>query len=334
MSTRYAKIAGTGHFLPENVITNADLEKLMDTSDEWIRERTGIRERRFVDPGTGSADLGYQAARAALAEAGWQPDDVEFIIFATLSPDYYFPGDGVLLQNLLGIGQIGALDVRNQCSGFVYGLSTADAFIRGGQYDRILLVGAEVHSAGLNLTTAGRDTAVLFGDGAGAVCVELTTEADGSRLLSHYLHSDGRYAEELCMKVPSARRRPWLSPEMFDTLDVFPQMNGREVFRHAVTKFPAVIFEALEAEGLKPEDLDLIIPHQANERITEGLRKRMGLPDERVYSNIARYGNTTAGSIPIALSEVVKAGIIGRGDLVCLVAFGSGFTWAASLLHY
>ncbi len=334
MNTRLTKIAGTGHYVPERVVTNFDLEKLMDTSDEWIRERTGIRERRFVEPGTGSSDLGHQAALAALDEAGWQPDEIEFIVFATLSPDYYFPGDGVLLQNLLGIDQVGALDVRNQCSGFVYGLSVADALIRCGQYNRILLVGAEVHSTGLNMSTAGRDTAVLFGDGGGAVCLEVTDGSDGSHLLSHYLHSDGRYAEDLCMRVPSAKMKPVISHELVDSDMIYPSMRGREVFKHAVTKFPAVILEALAAENLTPEDLALIIPHQANERITEGLRKRIGLPDERVYSNIARYGNTTAGSIPIALSEVVKAGIIERGDLVCLVAFGSGFTWAASLLRY
>jgi len=334
MSTRLTRIAGTGHYLPERVVTNADLEKIMDTSDEWIQERTGIRERRFVEPGTGSSDLGYRAALVALEEAGWQPDDVDFIIFATLSADYYFPGNGVLLQNMLGVGPIGALDVRNQCSGFMYGITVADSMIRSGQYDRILLVGAEVHSSGLNLSTEGRDTAVLFGDGGGAACLEVTDGSDGSRLLSHYLHSDGTYAEDLCMRVPSARMNPVISHEMIDSGIHYPHMNGREVFKHAITKFPAVIKEALEAENLEPEDLTLIIPHQANERITEALRKRMGLPDERVFSNIARYGNTTAGSIPIALSEAVKSELISRGDLVCLVAFGSGFTWASTLLHY
>lgn len=331
---RLTKIAGTGHFLPEKVVTNKDLEKLMDTTDEWIQERSGIRERRFVEPGTGSTDLAVTATQRALDEAGWQPNDVQFIIFATLSPDMYFPGNGVLLQNALGLGEIGALDVRNQCTGFVYGLSVADAYIRMGMYDRILLVGSEVHSAGIRMSTEGRDTAVLFGDGAGAVCLEVTDGSDGSHLLWHYLHSDGNYAEELCMYVPSAKRRPWLTKEMIDEGLIYPHMNGREVFRHAAIKFPAVVFEALEDQKINPEELKIVIPHQANERITEAFRKRLGIPDERVFSNIARYGNTTAASIPIALSEVVKDNLIERGDLVCLVAFGSGFTWGSNLLYY
>ena len=331
---RLTRIAGTGHFLPENVVTNFDLEKLMDTSDEWIQERSGIKERRFVEPGTGSTDLGLAAARAAMEEAGWQPDDVQFIVFATLSPDMYFPGNGVLLQKELGVGPIGALDVRNQCTGFIYGLSAADAYIRMGMYDRILLVGAEVHSAGIRFSTEGRDTAVLFGDGGGAVCLEAADESDASHIIWHHLHSDGNFAEELCLHVPSARRRPWLTKEMIDEGLIYPQMNGREVFRNAAVRFPEVVFEALEAQSITPEALKLVIPHQANERITDAFRKRLGLPYERVYSNIARYGNTTAASIPIALSEAVKEGMIERGDLLCLVAFGSGFTWGASLLYY
>ena len=331
---RLTRIAGTGHYLPENIVTNQDLEKLMDTSDEWIQERSGIKERRFVEPGTGSTDLGTMAARAALDEAGWDPDDVQFIIFATLSPDMYFPGNGVLLQNQLDLGEIGALDVRNQCTGFIYGISVADAYIRMGMYDRILLVGAEVQSAGIVFDTEHRDTAVLFGDGAGAVCLEVTDGSDGSHMIWHHLHSNGRFAEELCLQVPSARERPWLTREMIDEGRIFPRMNGREVFRNAVVKFPAVIIEALEMQGLTPDSVKMVIPHQANERITEGVRKRLGLPNEKVFSNIAKYGNTTAASIPIALSEIVKSGLIERGDLVCLAAFGSGFTWGASLLNY
>lgn len=331
---RLTRIAGTGHYLPENIVTNQDLEKLMDTSDEWIQERSGIKERRFVDPGTGSTDLGEMAARAALDEAGWDPDDIQFIIFATLSPDMYFPGNGVLLQNQLDLGEIGALDVRNQCTGFVYGISVADAYIRMGMYDRILLVGAEVQSAGIVFDTEHRDTAILFGDGAGAVCLEVTDGSDGSHLIWHHLHSNGKFAEELCLYVPSAKERPWLTKEMIDEGKIFPHMNGREVFRNAVVKFPAVIMEALEMQGLSPDSVKMLIPHQANERITEGVRKRLGLPHEKVFSNIAKYGNTTAASIPIALSEAVKSGLIERGDLVCLAAFGSGFTWGASLLNY
>ncbi|MFC1529673.1 3-oxoacyl-ACP synthase III family protein [Gemmatimonadota bacterium] len=331
---RLARIAGTGHFLPENVVTNKDLEQLMDTTDEWIQERTGIIERRFVEPGTGSSDLGFEAAKAALDEAGWSPEDVDFIIFATLSPDMYFPGDGCLVQNLLGIEGIGALDVRNQCTGFVYSLSIADAYIRMGMYDRILIVGAEVHSTAMSMTTEGRDTAVLFGDGAGAACVEVTDGADGSSILCHRLHANGAYAGDLCMPGPTPLRKPWISKEMIDEGMFTPRMNGREVFRNAVTKFPEVIMEVLEAEDFKVDDLKLVIPHQANERITEGVRKRVGGPPERVFSNIRKYGNTTAASIPIALSEVVKSGLIERGDLICTVAFGSGFTWGANLFRY
>lgn len=331
---RLTRIAGIGHYLPDNVVTNQDLEKLMDTSDEWIQERTGIRERRFVEPGTGSVDLGMEAVHLALEDAGWDPGDVEFIIFATLSPDMYFPGNGVFIQDKLGIGEIGALDVRNQCTGFIYGLSAADAYIRMGMYDRILLVGAEVHSAGILMATEGRDTAVLFGDGAGAVCLEVTDGSDGSRILSHRLHSNGAFAEALCLRVPSSRMRPWLTKEMIDEGLIYPQMKGREVFKHAVVKFTEVINEVLEVENLSTDDLKLVIPHQANERITEGVRKRVGGPPEKVYSNIERYGNTTAASIPICLSEAAKGGIIERGDLVCLVAFGSGFTWGSSLFYY
>ncbi|MDH3291108.1 MAG: ketoacyl-ACP synthase III [Gemmatimonadota bacterium] len=331
---RFTRIAGTGHHVPPRVVTNHDLEQLMDTSDEWIRERTGIRERRFVEPGTGSSVLGAEAARAALKDAGWKPTDVQFIVFATVSPDLYFPGCGVLLQAALGIPEIGALDVRNQCTGFVYGLAVVDAFIRMGMYDRVLLVGSEVHSAGLQMNTAGRDTAVLFGDGAGAVCLEVTTGEDGSRLLWHHLHADGRFARELSILSPGSANSPWITKEMVDDGSAFPHMNGREVFKHAVTRFPEVIESVLASQKLSRDDLDLVIPHQANERITEAVRKRLGVDESKVYSNIAKYGNTTAASIPIALSEAVSDGKVKRGNLVCLAAFGSGFTWGASLLRY
>ncbi len=330
----YTRIAGTGRYLPERVVTNHDLAALMDTSDEWIRERSGIVERRFAAEGQGSADLGIEAARDALEDAGWSPGDVEFIIFATLSPDMYFPGDGVLLQEHLGLEGIGALDVRNQCTGFIYALSAADAYIRMGMYRRILLVGSEVHSTGMSLSDEGRDTAVLFGDGAGAACLEATDDEGGSRLIGHRLHADGRYAGELCMRAPSAAANPWMTKEMIDQGLTRPYMNGREVFRHAVTKFPEVIREVLEDEGLIPGDVALVVPHQANLRITEAIRKRLGLPPEKVYSNIQRYGNTTAASIPIALDEAIEEGLVQRGDLLCLAAFGSGFTWGASLLRY
>ena len=331
---RLTKIVGTGHYVPDRVVTNHELETLMDTSDEWIRERTGIRERRFAAPGQGSTEMGLHAARAALAVAGWKPKDVEFVIFATVSPDMYFPGDGVLLQRELGLGTAGAMDVRNQCTGFLYGLSAADAFIRMGMYDRILLVGAEVQSTGLLLDDEGRDMAVLFGDGGGAVCLEVTDSEDGSALIWHHLHSDGKFAEELCIKKPGALNRPWITADMIEDRSTAPYMNGREVFRNAVTRFPEVIYEALEKQGLTTEEVDFVIPHQANLRITEAVRKRLGLTEDKVISNIEKYGNTTAASIPIAFSELVQAGRVERGNLVCLAAFGSGFTWAASLLRY
>jgi 3-oxoacyl-[acyl-carrier-protein] synthase-3 len=334
MTMRRTRIAGVGHYLPERVVTNRDLEKILDTSDAWIQERSGIVERRFVDDGVGSAALGTEAARAALQSAGWKPDGVQFIIFATLSPDYYCPGDGVLLQRALELPGVGAMDVRNQCTGFVYGLSAADGFIRMGMYDRVLLVGAEVHSTGLRMDNEGRDTAVLFGDGAGAVCLEVTEDEDGGCVLHHTLHADGRFAEELCILKPGAVNHPWISKDMIDEGSVHPYMNGREVFKHAVTRFPEAVHTVLAAEGVSVEDLDLVIPHQANQRITDAVRKRLGVPAEKVYSNIARYGNTTAASIPIALSEAVQEGQVQRGSLVCLVAFGSGFTWGASLLRY
>lgn len=332
--TRLTRIAGVGHYLPPTVVTNADLERLMDTSDAWIQERTGIRERRFTADDQTCTDMAVEAARAAMADAGWTAADVEFVIFATLAPDHFFPGNGVLLQHALGLGEVGAMDIRNQCTGFVYGLSAADGYIRMGTFDRVLLVGSERQSPALRLTTEGRDTAVLFGDGAGAACLEVTDGADGSQIVGHRLHSNGKYALELCVAKPGAANRPWLAPEMLADGSTNIYMNGREVFKHAVTKFPAVIREVLAEHGVTPEDVDLIIPHQANLRITEAVRKRLDLPDEKIYSNIQRYGNTTAASIPIALSEAVQEGKVRRGDLVCLASFGSGFTWAASLLRY
>ncbi|HEX9727510.1 MAG TPA: beta-ketoacyl-ACP synthase III [Gemmatimonadales bacterium] len=331
---RRTRIAGIGHYVPDRVVTNHDLEQMMDTTDEWIQERTGIVERRFAAPDETNTDLAAHAARAAMNDAGWQPADVQFIIFATLSPDMYFPGNGVLLQHALGVAEIGALDIRNQCTGFVYGLSAADAYIRMGMYDRVLLVGSELQSAGLIMETRGRDTAVLFGDGAGAACLELTDQNSASQLIWHHLHSDGQYAEALCIKHPGSANRPWITPEMIEAGTTNAHMNGREVFKHAVTRFPEVIQEALAAQGLSADALDLVIPHQANLRITEAVRKRLDFPAEKVLSNIHRYGNTTAASIPIALSEAVQEGTVSRGDLLCLAAFGSGFTWASTLVRY
>ncbi len=346
MRTPSARIVGIGHHVPDRIVTNDDLARLMDTSDEWIRERTGIRERRFVDEDTSCTDLAEAAARRALDDAGWKADEIEFILFATLSPDLYFPGNGVLLQHQLGIGPVGALDLRTQCTGFVYALATADAYIRSGMYDRILVVGAEVHSRGLSLSDEGRDTAVLFGDGAGAVCVEAFEDpawslgsqerarAAGSRLLGHALHGEGAHALDLCVRKPGSGDSPFIAPEQIQAGDTAPSMNGREVFRNAVRRFPEVIQEVLEPLAITPDEIGYLVPHQANARITEAVRDRLGIPPEKVASNIHRYGNTTAASIPIALSEAVAEGRVGRGDLVCLAAFGAGFTWAASLLRY
>ena len=333
---RKSIIRGVGRYLPEKIVTNFDLEKIMDTSDQWIRERTGIKERRFADveKGETTSYMGAQAAQKALEMAGLKPSDIDFIIFATLSPDYFFPGSGCPLQEHLGLFGIGAMDIRNQCTGFIYALSTADQFIKTGMYNNILVVGAEVHTSGLNLTTEGRDVAVLFGDGAGAVVVSAYDGNDGRGILTNHLHADGRYARELWVEAPGSRYRPHLNEEILKSGKIYPYMNGRYVFKHAVTRFPEVILEALKAAKVKIEDVDLVIPHQANQRITEAVQMRLRLPKEKVFSNIHKYGNTTAASIPIAMSEAVEQGLIKEGSLVCLAAFGSGFTWASSLIRW
>lgn len=327
-----SRIISTGRYTPEKVMTNEDMSKLVPTSDEWIRERTGIQQRHFVDREIGASDLGYEAAQIALARAQLKPSDIDFIVFATLSPDYMFPGSGCLLQQKLGIPGIGALDVRTQCTGFIYGLAVADAFIRTGQYRRVLVVGAEVHSTGLEYNERGRHIAVLFGDGAGAAILEANEEGFG--VLSTHLHADGRYAKELWTENPGSRRIPRLYDGILTDGSCYPQMNGREVFKHAVTKFPEVIMEALQANNLTLEQVALVVPHQANLRITEAVTQRLGLPPEKVFSNIQRYGNTTAASIPIALDEAQEQGKIKPGDYVILASFGSGFTWASAALRW
>ncbi|MEK7728162.1 MAG: beta-ketoacyl-ACP synthase III [candidate division KSB1 bacterium] len=327
-----SRIISTGRYVPPKVMTNEDMTKIVPTSDEWIRERTGIQQRHFVDQEIGASDLGYEAAKIALERAGLKPTDIDFIVFATLSPDYMFPGSGCILQKLLGVPGIGALDIRTQCTGFVYGLSVADAFIRCGTYKRVLLVGAEVHSTGLEYNERGRHIAVLFGDGAGAVVLEACE--DGRGVLSTHLHADGRYAQELWAENPGSRHIPRLYEGMLTDGSCFPQMNGREVFKHAVTKFPQVIMEALEKNQIKLEDVALVIPHQANLRITEAVTQRLGISPERVFSNIQRYGNTTAASIPIALDEALEQGKIKTGDNIILASFGSGFTWASAAIKW
>ncbi|MFP4090543.1 MAG: 3-oxoacyl-ACP synthase III family protein [Cyclobacteriaceae bacterium] len=332
---RNSRIAGLGRYLPEKVVTNDDLAQMMDTSDEWIRERSGIEQRRFFELGKDTtANMGTKAALMALKNAGLTPQDVDFIVFATLSPDYDFPGCGVLVQRELGIPEVGALDVRTQCTGFVYGLSVADQFIKTGMYDTILVIGSEIHSSGLDLTTRGRTVSVLFGDGAGAAVLR-PAEKEGQGILSTHLHSEGKYAEELAvLDIGSSRAVPRVQARMIEEGTVFPVMNGSYVFKHASTRFPEVIQEALDKNGYQPADISLLVPHQANLRISQMVQKQLGLSDEQVYNNIMRYGNTTAASIPIAMSEAWEEGKIREGDLVCLAAFGSGFTWASALIRW
>ena len=325
-----ARIAGVGHYVPERVVSNFDLEKIMETSDEWIRERSGIVERHYVADGEKNVDMAEKARRRAIEAAGKKPEDIDFIIFATLSPDYFFPGTGCLLQERLGLNEVAALDIRNQCSGFVYGLSIADQFIKTGMYKNILLVGSEVQSRGIDLTTRGRDVAVLFGDGAGAAVIERSDNDRG--IITTHMHADGRHAKELWCEDPGSVQNPRLTHEMIDSTTIWPHMNGRYVFKYAVSKFPEVIREALETAGISKDELDLVIPHQANMRITEAVRQRLEIPEDKVYSNIHKYGNTTAASIPIALSEAIAEGRVKENSLICLAAFGSGFTWASALL--
>ena len=345
-----SKIAGIGMYVPPNVVTNNDLTKYMDTNDEWIQERTGIKERRYAHrTEETTTTMGVEAATIAIDRAGITAQDIDFIVFATLSPDYYFPGCGVLLQRAMKMKQVGALDVRNQCSGFVYAVSVADQFIKTGMYKNILVVGAETHSFGLDFSTRGRNVSVIFGDGAGAVVLQPTVD-ENRGILSTHLHSDGTDAEILAMFNPGTHANHWkenaatfnegeladmfMSHEMIDNAENFPNMDGPAVFKTAVVKFPEVIMEALTANGYQPADLKLLIPHQANLRIAQFVQQKLKLRDDQVYNNIQKYGNTTAASIPIALCEAWEAGKVNEGDLVCLAAFGSGFTWASALLKW
>lgn len=331
-----AKIAGLGYYVPSRVMTNDDLSQIMNTSDEWIQERTGIQERRYIVPGEDTgANMAAKASRIAIERAGITPEDIDFIILATLSPDMDFPGTGVLLQRELGLHTKGipALDIRNQCSGFVYGLSIADQFIRTGMYKNILLVGTEIHSTGLEFSDRGRHISVIFGDGAGAAVIQVSENPEKGILTTH-LHADGSQAEELCTLSPGSANSPRLTEDMLTDGSIYPNMNGRLVFKYAVQKFPEVIGEALTATGYTAKDIDLLIPHQANLRISEAVRRFVGLDEDKVYNNIQRFGNTTAASIPIALTEAWEKGLIKDNDLVCLAAFGSGFTWASALIRW
>jgi len=332
------KIAGLGKYVPENVVTNDDLSKLMETNDEWITERTGIKERRHIKKGDGNttATMGVKAAKIALERAEISKNDIDLIVFATLSPDYYFPGCGVQVQEMLGIETCPALDVRNQCSGFIYAISVADQFIKTGMYKNVLVIGSENHSGGLDFTTRGRSVSVIFGDGAGAA-VLTRSDHNGQGILSTHLHSEGKHALELSLKGPSTNH--WV-PEIIaenpqgDDIPYYPYMNGQFVFKNAIQRFSEVINEGLQENGLEVSDIDMLIPHQANLRISQFVQQKFKLSDEKVYNNIQKYGNTTAASIPIALTEAWEEGKVKSEDIVVLAAFGSGFTWGSAILKW
>ncbi len=332
-----SKITGLGFYVPDTVVTNDDLTKFMDTSDAWIQERTGIKERRWIPKGSEdtSSVMGAKASRIAIERAGLKNDEIDFIVFATLSPDYYFPGCGVQIQEMLDLRTVGALDVRNQCSGFIYALSVADQFIKTGMYKNILVVGSEFHSGGLDKTSRGRGVTVIFGDGAGAVVLS-RTEDNSKGILSSHLHSEGKHAEELTVLAPSIRH--WI-PEIIEANDkndesYYPYMNGTFVFKQAVLRFSEAIMEGLQTNNLEVSDIDLLIPHQANLRISQFIQRKFRLTDDQVYNNIMHYGNTTAASIVIALTEAWEKGKIKNNDLVVLAAFGSGFTWGSVIMRW
>ena len=333
-----SRVTGLGSYVPENVVTNDDLSKIMDTNDAWIQERTGIKERRHIKKGDGNSTsiMGVKAAKIALERANLTKDDIDFIIFATLSPDMYFPGGGVRVQDMMDMNTVPALDVRNQCSGFVYAVSVADQFIKTGMYKNVLIIGSENHSGGLDMTTRGRAVSVIFGDGAGAMVLSRNEKDDGSGVLSTHLHSEGAHAKELSLEGPSTEH--WV-PEIIEKNDqenitYYPYMNGQFVFKNAVVRFSEVINEGLQQNSLSPSDIDMLIPHQANLRISQFVQKQFRLSDDQVYNNIQRYGNTTAASIPIALTEAWEEGKIKEGDVVVLAAFGSGFTWGSAVIKW
>lgn len=332
-----SKIIGLGKYVPDNIVTNDDLSKRMDTNNEWIVERTGINERRHIDKSTGdtTATMGKKAALQAIERSGIQKEDIDLIVFATLSPDYYFPGCGVQIQDALDIHTCPALDIRNQCSGFVYGLSVADQFIKTGMYKTVLVIGSENHSGGLDFTTRGRSVSVIFGDGAGAAILQQTEEKNKG-ILSTHLHSQGKYAEELALIGPSTNY--WV-PQIIEEnpqeyIPYYPYMNGQLVFKNAVVRFSEVIMEGLKKNNFQVSDINMLIPHQANLRISQFIQAKFKLTDNQVYNNIQRYGNTTAASIPIALTEAWEEGRIKEGDLLVLAAFGSGFTWGSAMIRW
>jgi 3-oxoacyl-[acyl-carrier-protein] synthase-3 len=333
MTTR-AIITGIGHYVPPQVVTNFDLEKVMNTSDEWIQQRSGIQTRHYAENGIGSSDLAYEAALKAIENARLDKSEIDFIIAATLSPDHYFPGIGVMVQARLGLPGIGALDVRNQCSGFIYALSVADQYIRTGTYKKILLCAAEVQSHSLDYSDRGRDLAVLFGDGGAAVILEPHADDDGRGILSTHLFADGRFVQDLWMENPSSKKKPTFTAQMLEEGTFFPRMDGKNVFKNASERMPEAVEIALRHNGLSIRDVSLLIPHQANDRISQMVARKLQIPVEKVARNIDRFGNTTAASIPIALDEAVKDGRVKTGDIVVLTAFGSGYTWASAVLRW
>ena len=331
-----AVIKGTGRYVPPRVVTNDDLTQWMDTSDEWIRQRTGIEKRHWIDEEApvGASDLGLEASQIALSRAGWDSEDIDLIIFATLSPDIFFPGSGCLLQHKLGLKDTPALDIRQQCTGFIYGLATADAYIRSGMARKILLVGAEVHSTGLDISTEGRDVSVIFGDGAAAVCIEAVESNQQVGVLASVLHAKGSMAESLMTEAPASRQWPRLTPEMMENRRHFPVMDGKAIFKEAVRRLPEVTQKVLKQAGLSKEEIDLYIPHQANMRINQFYQQMMKLPEEKVFHNIQRYGNTTAATIPLALDEALEMGVVGKGSTVMFLGLGSGVTWGANIHRF
>jgi 3-oxoacyl-[acyl-carrier-protein] synthase-3 len=334
--TRRAKIVGQGMFVPERVVTNHDLAQLMDTNDEWIRQRSGIAERRFVSDGETPADLAQRAAERALASAGLEARDLDCILLATLSPQHDFPGTSFFLHDRLGVPEIPCMDVRAQCSGFLFSLGIADSFVRAGQFGRVMVVGCEVHSTGIELATRGREVSVLFGDGAGAVIVEANeNDADPAGILEIRMHAEGKHAQKLWVPAPGSSYTPRrLTHEMIDDGMIYPKMEGRFVFKHAVTRMPEVLHETLSAASVKLEDVDLFLFHQANLRINEYVAQQLGIPPEKCLHNIDRYGNCSAASIPMLIAEAADGGRLPPGALVAMTGFGSGFTWGSALVRF
>ncbi|MEZ4332978.1 MAG: beta-ketoacyl-ACP synthase 3 [Myxococcota bacterium] len=329
-----SRIVGTGHALGRRVVTNADLTQWMDTSEEWIEQRTGIRERRWIEPGQKPSDLAREATLAALEEAELEVGDVDCILLATLSSEHDFPGTSFFLHEAIDAGEIPCVDLRAQCSGFLYGLQMADALIGAGHYRRVLVVGCEVHSTGLDISTAGRDVSVLFGDGAGAVVLEAVDASVGTGVLAVRLHAEGKHARRLWLEAPSSAVPGRVTPEMFADRRIYPSMEGRFVFKHAVTRMPEVLLETLDAASVKREEVDLYLFHQANLRINEAVAQKLEIPAEKLLNNIQRLGNCSAAALPILLAEASRDGRLRPGQLISLTAFGSGFTWGSALVRW